>query len=187
MRLFIAIEIDDDVRQRLAEAQRLLAAAPCKVKWVEPRNLHLTLKFLGEVPDHHAGAIADAMTRAARDAKPFEMKVAGVGTFPPKGVPRVVWAGAEAVQVRPLQQRLEAALEALGHEREKRAFHPHLTLGRVKGREGSRELRALMERLEARDFGTCRVGEVVLMQSTLSPAGPTYSPLHHAPLGRGKR
>jgi len=173
MRLFIAIEIDDDVRQRLAEAQRLLAAVPCKVKWVEPRNLHLTLKFLGEVPDHHARAIADAMTRAAREAKPFEMKVAGVGTFPPKGVPRVVWAGAEAMQV--------------GHEREKRAFHPHLTLGRVKGREGSRELRALMESLEARDFGTCRVGEVVLMQSTLSPAGPTYTPLHHAPLGRGER
>ena len=187
MRLFIAIEVDEGVRERLVEAQRQLAKAPCKVKWVEPQNLHLTLKFLGEVPDHQVRAIADAMTRAARDARPFEMKVAGLGTFPPKGVPRVVWAGVEAMQVRPLHRRLEAALEALGHEREKRAFHPHLTLGRVKGREGTRELRSLIEDLAATEFGTAPVAQVVLMQSTLSPAGPTYTPIHHAPLGRGKR
>jgi len=186
LRLFIAIALDEDVRQRLAEARRHLAAAPCKVKWVEAQNLHLTLKFLGEVEEGQLEAIAQAMTEAAAPAEPFEMRIAGVGSFPPRGVPRVVWAGVEAPDVHPLHRRLEGILARLGHEPEKRALRPHVTMGRVKGREGARQLRALIKTIAGRDFGRCRVGEIVLMRSTLSPTGPTYTPLRRAPLAGGE-
>jgi len=126
------------------------------------------------------------MAEAAGPVEPFDFEVAMLGTFPPRGAPRVVWAGIEDAGggLTRLHKGLERGLQALGFEREKRAFHPHLTLGRVKERRGTERLRALIEHEAATRFGTQRVEGLVLLQSVLSPKGPTYTPLRRATLGR---
>jgi len=178
VRTFIAIELDDAIRERLGQAQERLRACRCKVKWVEPQNIHLTLKFLGEIEEGVVEAVSDVMASAAAAVKPFELTVAGVGAFPPRGAPRVVWVGIErAGGLVQLHGGLEDGLERLGFEREKRRFSPHVTLGRVKDRRGGPSLRPLLEAEAPADFGVQAVEEVVLFRSVLSSSGPTYTAL----------
>jgi len=177
VRTFIAIEFDDAIRRRLVQAQERLREAGCKVRWARAEQMHVTLKF---------GAVAEAMAHAAEAVAPFEVEVAGLGAFPPRGAPRVVWAGVEdpGGHVQQLQARLEPRLEGLGFERERRAFHPHLTLGRVKDRHGADRLRERIEGHPARRFGRERIEELVLFQSELKPTGAVYTPLRRQRLGR---
>jgi len=174
MRVFVAIEISDEVRAELARTQQTLAVASAKVKWVAPENIHLTLKFLGDIDEETAGPVRAAMAAAAGGG-PFAFEVAGLGTFPPRGKPRVVWAGVtEGAQAATrLQAKLEAALRPLGFRAEKR-FVPHLTLGRVKSPKGADELMARIEGHAGAAFGTCSAAEMTLFQSTLTPQGAVY-------------
>jgi len=186
VRTFIAIEFDDAIRRRLVQAQERLREAGCKVRWARAEQMHVTLKFLGEIAPATVGAVAEAMAHAAEAVAPFEVEVAGLGAFPPRGAPRVVWAGVEdpGGHVQQLQARLEPRLEGLGFERERRAFHPHLTLGRVKDRHGADRLRERIEGHPARRFGRERIEELVLFQSELKPTGAVYTPLRRQRLGR---
>ena len=186
MRTFIAIEFDDAIRQRLVQAQERLREAGCEVRWARAEQMHLTVKFLGEIDPATVGAVAEAMAHAAEAVAPFEVEVAGLGAFPPRGAPRVVWAGVEdpGGHVQQLQARLERRLEPLGFERERRAFHPHLTLGRVKDRHGADRLRERIEGQPARRFGRQHIEELVLLQSELKPTGAVYTLLRRQGLGR---
>ncbi|MFP4055272.1 MAG: RNA 2',3'-cyclic phosphodiesterase [Candidatus Brocadiia bacterium] len=184
MRAFIAIELDPAIRQRLAEAQEPLRQAGGKVKWVGAERMHLTVKFLGEIEEGQVDAVAEAMGAATAAAEPFEIALAGLGSFPPRGAPRVVWAGVRDASgaLADLHRRLEGELEALGFEREKRPFRPHLTLGRVKDRRAGRALAPLIAQQESTDFGTQVVDALVLFQSVLSPQGPTHTALRRQAL-----
>jgi 2'-5' RNA ligase len=113
------------------------------------------------------------------------MTVKGVGAFPAASRPQVIWVGAETPGVlKELVERLEERLEPLGIPREERAFKSHLTLGRAKGPKGKERLQKAIEQMSDRIFGEVQVEEVLLMQSELSPDGPTYTPLHRAPLAQ---
>ena len=185
MRTFIAVELDDAIRERLGQAQDRLREAPCKVKWVRPAQMHVTLKFLGEIDPAVVDDVAKAMAWAAEAAEPCALRVAGLGTFPPRGAPRVVWAGIEDASgmLGLVHKRLARALEPMGFEPEKRAFRPHLTLGRVKERSGTERLRDLLAGQEGAELGTQDVSEIVLFQSVLSPQGATYTALRRVTLG----
>ena len=184
MRTFIAIELGDAIRERLAHAQERLRACRCGVKWVRPEQIHLTVKFLGEIDEGAAADVAAAMAAAAEGVGGLDLRVAGLGAFPPRGAPRVVWAGIEEPSGRlaTLHKRLDLELEKLGIERETRPFHPHATLGRVKDRRAGRPLRALIDTQRTAEFGARTVDDMVLLRSVLSPTGPTYTPLHRQPL-----
>lgn len=184
MRLFVAINLDPSLKTPLAEIQGKLKATEAPVSWVKPEQLHLTLKFLGEVAEAALPLLQDALGRCLAEVAAFSLALSGLGTFPPKGTPRVIWVGVSegGPEVGELNARIEEALHPLGFPREDRPFHPHLTLGRVKG---TRHLQPLLERLrslEVKELGRMRVRFVDLMRSDLHPHGAIYTLVHRVPL-----
>ncbi|MEM2192349.1 MAG: RNA 2',3'-cyclic phosphodiesterase [Candidatus Hadarchaeales archaeon] len=178
VRAFVAVKISDEVRRKLVEVQGALAKAGAEQKLVEPENLHLTLKFLGEVQQEKIRRIVEKVSEAVAGTEPFDIHVAGIGAFPSIGYARVVWAGmAEGGEkVAEVQKKIDSALTSLGFSPE-RDFHPHITLSRVKFvREKARFVEFLKEMAKA-DFGVTRVDSVSLEQSTLTSKGPIYSTL----------
>jgi len=174
MRAFVAIEVSDEIRAELERARQQLARCPANVKWVTPTNVHLTLKFLGDVDPEAVEQVKAAMAEASGDGA-VALAVTGLGSFPPRGRPRVLWAGvsAGADAVSRLQAKLEAALRPLGFKQEHR-FVPHLTIGRVKSPKGAHELIPMLERHADTKFGSCAAAEMVLYESKLTPQGAVY-------------
>lgn len=175
-RLFVAIELEPALRARLAAVARDLSRCGPGVKWVEEWNYHLTLKFLGEVPEDQVPALDEALGGAAAGAGPFILSIGRLGAFPGRGNPRVIWAGVTGgvAECLHLQKRVEEAVARLGFAREERSFSPHLTLGRIKqalppGLAG--RIRAGQEQA----FGDSAVNDITLMESRLTPGGPLYS------------
>jgi 2'-5' RNA ligase len=177
-RLFYAVAMTDEVRRRAAEAQRELGREAGRiVKWVEPKIMHITLKFVGWVPEGRVEDCIAAGREVAAGGRRGKLLLRGAGAFPSARRPRVLWIGAEGDV-----DLLSAAAEALDRrmaemglaEAEGRPFAAHLTLGRV--RQGARPP-DMTEALAAYDgvgFGEAPVGEVLLMRSHLQPSGPVY-------------
>src|ERR1700745_1541462 len=137
MRLFVAIEISAEIRQRINEFVTRLQPRLSNARWVRPEGLHITLKFLGNVPDERRPVIEQALRRI--DAIRFEVSVQRIGVFPNQRSPRVLWVGIESgLDLPNLAKESDNVLASLGFEREKRAFTPHVTLARFK--EGTRTL-----------------------------------------------
>jgi 2'-5' RNA ligase len=184
VRLFVAVNLPDDVRAAVWEAAAPLRALPAPIRWVAPDILHLTLKFLGDVATDRETAVVEGLEAAVQGAKPFAMEIGGFGAFPRPNRPRVVWVGCEATPpLELLQHRVEREMLALGFPLEGRPFHPHVTLGRVRKDARSPDLAALeptMQDLALHDVVTVR--SIDLMQSTLRPDGATYSVRHAAAL-----
>lgn len=180
MRLFVAAELDDAVRRSAAEIQARLRKA-CEadnrraISWVAPENLHFTLQFIGEVEPGVSRQVVEQLTPPF-DVPPFDVSVAGVGTFPPSGPPRVVWLGVAdgGVPLAALAREVNARLDQVGLPRDDRPFRAHLTLGRVKGPTGPRVRDALAASRDA-VAGRCRIERVTLFESRLSPRGSTYA------------
>jgi 2'-5' RNA ligase len=186
IRTFIAVETSEAVRRRAVELIRALDVAGADVKWVEPQNMHLTLKFLGDVAEADVPGVCQAVQEAVAGVQPFDMAVRGAGAFPSAGRPRTLWlgaaAGAEAMIA--LQAAVEKPLRALGFPKEHRRFEPHLTIGRVRGGGPTvAELGRLVRQFSDFDAGPFRVVETVVFASHLSPKGATYEALGRAPLG----
>lgn len=177
MRLFIAINLPAGLRQRLWEAAEPLRAASYPVRWVGPEGIHVTLKFLGEVQPAREAEILAGIAAAVQGSKRFDLGLGGFGAFPSVNRPRVLWAGCEPVPaLELLQHGVEQEMERLGFPVEGRAFHPHVTLGRVQrdARGGAfRDLEARIERLEF--SGATLVESVDLMESQLSRDGARYA------------
>ena len=186
MRLFVAVNFPIKLRRRIASATKGLRKLKMPTRWVEPEKLHLTFKFIGEVRDEKAEELAEALVRAAGDLRPFEIRFSQVGAFPSLRGPKIVWLGVELTgDLRFVKHDLEHVFSEVGIERETRAFHPHVTLGRVEGnaRAGAfRELERLARQIEVED--TYRVSHIDLMRSRLRPAGPEYTAYKVAALGR---
>jgi 2'-5' RNA ligase len=184
MRLFVAVHLPEEIRGRLAVVQDRLRSVRADVSWVRPGNIHLTLKFLGEVEPARLDRIRTALGEVARASEPCEAAVAGIGSFGGR-IPRVVWAGitegAEALVA--LGGRVDAAMAGVGFPRESRPFSPHLTLGRVRSPRNAAEFLGAL-RAEARaDFGATRVTAFYLMESQLNPQGSIYTVIDSFPLG----
>lgn len=184
MRCFIALEIPDHVKTRISGLIGSLKPLSRAVRWVRPENVHLTLKFLGEVPERLLPDINEAIAKAVSGHEPFALSARGTGAFPSKSRPRVVWAGlVESNGLMRLHEDIERAMERLGFIPENREFRAHLTIGRVKGSGG---LSGLMRELESHaevEFGKFEAGEIVLMKSDLLPSGAVYSVLSAFRLG----
>ncbi len=179
IRTFIACEISPKLRERLGrEMGRLREAAPL-VAWVKPENVHLTLKFLGDVKEDDLGELFEELEAEAEGFGPFSLEVRGVGAFPNWRNPRVVWAGMgegaeEAVRLAGL---VEDLCVDLGYEAEHRPFRPHLTLGRVKIPAHGHGLEGAAREMGGIPFGHIDVDEVVVYMSSLRRTGPVYSPM----------
>ncbi len=178
VRAFIGIDIDEAVRQKLVAAQEQLEATGAQLKLVEPPNIHVTIKFLGEVPEDRIPAITEALGRATKGTGQFDIGVRGIGAFPGLQYIRVVWAGVGegGDEIIGLQQKIERELEPLGFRRE-RDFVPHLTIARVKTARGKERLAAFVKDMGDAEFGVTRAGAVELKQSALTPKGPIYTTL----------
>lgn len=178
MRLFIAVDINAQVRKRIEQIQRGLqretGLMKGPVKWVGPDLIHLTLKFLGEVPDQAVGEVCRLAEETARSHSAFEMKVQGLGTF---GRPaRVLWAGIEDCPVlRALQEDLEGRLETAGWPREDRAFSAHLTLCRMKDPKAGARLAEALQGQTSLTLGSVWVDRVIVYESQLQAGGPVYT------------
>jgi 2'-5' RNA ligase len=180
IRTFIAVPVTDEARQRVGDAERELASAGAAVKWVEPRNVHLTLKFLGDTKTRQIDDLAAAIRESLLGAAVFDLELAGIGTFPPgRRNIRVIWIGTGEGKERlaDLARRVEDACGRVGFAKEARPFAAHLTVGRV--RPGSGSLDRLAARVAEVTFNPLKVAveRVNLTRSELSPKGPTYTVL----------
>jgi 2'-5' RNA ligase len=184
MRLFVAINFPADLREALWRAAQPLREAGFPIRWVGPEELHLTLKFLGEVAADREPELVACLDAAVRGAKPFVLPVGGFGAFPTASRPRVVWAGCEPLPALEwLQHRVEHEMHQLGFPLEGRAFRPHLTLGRARRDTRAADFRELEDRLNALAFAAeALVSSVDLMQSHLTPGGAHYTRRYAAAL-----
>lgn len=184
MRLFVAVQLPAEVRERLGRAQDRLRGARADVSWVKPVSLHVTLKFLGETEPKRVERVHAALAEAASSAAPFAVTIAGVGTFGGR-VPRVVWAGIGdgAEPLGRLARAVESELARIGFPKEQRAFSAHLTLGRVRSAANVPDLLTALREATADHFGAAPVDRFVLMRSELHPSGSIHTVLREFPLG----
>lgn len=184
MRAFVGIGLPPALRRKILEAVTPFRPRLPRVAWVAEENLHVTLKFLGEVPKARIPGVVASLDRSAQGIGPFDLFVESFGAFPPQGAPRVLWAGVrEPLElVGKLQQNMEEFLSGAGFPREGRAFHPHVTVGRAKGPVPAAEVEALLVTFSATLFGVARVRSFQLYESRLAPGGPKYSVLRDFPL-----
>jgi 2'-5' RNA ligase len=188
IRAFIAIDLTPEVRQGLDKvASQLKQALPgIPVRWVAASNIHLTLKFLGDVSLSSLDMLWKMMQTEVEGHKRFEFSVGGLGAFPNPRHCRVVWVGIEAPQeLASLQHGIETSMATLGYSREERPFSPHLTLGRVSRNATSKDAHALAAVLESTKIGFLGVvkgDEVNLYKSDLNPTGSVYTRLFSANL-----
>ena len=175
MRIFIAVDLPQEIRKALGEVQRELRPKTSTTRWVAPESIHITLKFIGEIPEKRLEDINTALTGLTW--KPFTVTVHGVGFFPGMRSPRVFWAGMEAPTLRGLTEQLDTRMERFGFEREKRAFRPHITLARAKDSRIDSSLVSAAAQYEDHDFGSFTVDRMFLFRSTLKPSGAAYEKL----------
>ena len=180
LRLFFAVPLADDLRDvavQLQEAVAKSAGHEARVRWVERENLHLTLKFVGDTAEEDVEKLVQIAEKVAASCSGTSLQVSGVGCFPARGAPRVIWAGVfrDSPELNELAARLDKALQDAGlAEADRNPFATHFTLGRVKDRQCG-ELSSAVRRLGEEPVGEMKVDHFVLMSSELTPQGPIYS------------
>ncbi len=180
MRLFVAVEFDPALRRALARTRDQLPWLGSAVKPVAEELIHLTIRFVGETSDDRIGDVIDAAKSAAEAFAPFSFFVRGLGCFPRSDLARVLWAGIEPCpELTAIARQVESELVARGFPPDPRGFSPHVTLARAKGPPV--RLRAPLDGERPR-FGEQEVDALTVMESRLSPRGPTYVPIASAPL-----
>jgi 2'-5' RNA ligase len=180
IRTFIAVEISEEQRNSARRLIQRLSVAGQSYRWVDPENLHLTLSFLGDVPETEINQVCAVTEKAVAKISSFQFCVAGAGAFPDSIRPRVIWAGVNegTDEFIKLQAAIQNQLSTLGFTADRRQYRPHLTLGRLKraGRFDA-ELSELIEKHAEFDLGTNFADAVVIFSSFLDRSGPTYTPI----------
>ncbi|MCK4607124.1 MAG: RNA 2',3'-cyclic phosphodiesterase [candidate division Zixibacteria bacterium] len=184
MRLFIALPLGPQVEAYLGEIAGLLKQKGGAVKWVDARNIHLTVRFLGDTEEAHVGALKELLDTVAGRHAPVQATIDRLGAFPNLRRPRIFWAGLRDSldALENLATEVEQGVRRLGFEPEQKRFKPHLTLGRVRKNQGLDSLAAFIESFEFVET-PLKLDRLVLFKSTLTPRGPIYDRLHEAMLG----
>lgn len=177
MRTFVSIEIPEDIKDNIEKSIGEMKVTLPPIKWVDKKNLHITMKFLGWVEDRKIDGLTGSLTDLAKNFGTIKVSFAGLGVFPDARRPRVVWVGIDegGDRVKELAERLEEGLSKEGYrEGEDREFSPHLTIGRVKEKIEPEALCAYVEKNKKADYGGFVVKHISLMKSTLRRSGPIY-------------
>lgn len=187
MRLFIAIDLPETIKLTLEKLISKLNESEADVKWVETKNIHLTLKFLGEVDEEKVEKIKQIVSSVSSKNSDYTIKISSLGAFPRVSFPRVIWVGLESgeKETKVIFKELEEKIQKLGIPKEKRAFSAHITIGRVRTPKNKEKLvKSLEDNIAALEDKNLefKATKITLFQSQLSPKGPTYIPLIEAPL-----
>lgn len=187
MRTFIAIELPDEIKNSLARIQSQLKTSGADVKWVEPGNIHLTLKFLSEIDEKKLDKIIEILKDITKNKNYFHIRISSLGAFPKMNFPRVIWVGIDEgdTESKEIAKELEQNLAKIGIPKESRPFSSHITIGRTRSTLNRDKLVQGLKTIED-NFGkenfSFRVTKITLFKSTLTPKGPIYEVLHNASL-----
>lgn len=175
MRVFLAVEIDEKLLDKISNVQKQFMECQAPVKYVETENLHCTLKFFGEIDDNKINDIIEAIDNKIKNHEPFKVSIKKSGVFPNERYIRVLWLGmADVEQFSNLQKDLDEDFIKMGFKKEK-SYIPHLTLGRVKGAKNKEALLQKLKDLGDVEIGEMNIEKIVLKKSELSPQGPIYT------------
>lgn len=187
-RLFCAVKVPANEALEEAIGAFRLELKDARVSWVSPQNLHLTLKFFGDTPNHQVESIVEALHLSAASSPPFSFSVEGCGTFGGIRQPNVIWLGIRnGKPLEALYHNVNQFLAPLGFEPDRKLFTPHLTIGRIKFIQDTVGLRALESEYSGQEFAKVRTGSFYLMESLLRPQGPLYKVVEEFKLGEGHR
>ena len=189
IRVFIAVDlppaIQESVEKQTASLRRTLGDD--LIRWVPAQNMHLTLKFIGNIAASHLDFLKQMLTQSVNSQRQFDLQIGGIGSFPNLKRPRVLWVGIHApADLTSLQKNVEAGAVRLGYEKEERGFSPHLTLGRVRQNFSAADLqriRSALENTQIGRIGTATIEAVHLYKSDLHTDGSIYTKLLSVPLG----
>jgi len=186
MRCFIAIHLDDAIKSQLASAQAYFADLRGKVSWTKREQMHLTIKFLGEVPDERIKPVTDVLRTCAVQVDPFEFPVEQLGCFPASGSQlRILWVGVSApAELVKLNDLLQQSYVELGYPAENRKFTPHLTIARVRHTNNADAYRTVIARHDDFSAGSQQAESVILFRSDLRATGAVYTRLATIPFGK---
>ena len=186
MRGFVAIALPDEIRAALASVQQDLAKSQADVAWVSPANLHVTLKFLDEISDEQARAVTALLQRIAGREASFALSLSGVGAFPSREAPRVVWVGLSEGNeiIARIAEEIEREGAALALPKEMRTFSPHLTIGRVRSPQHRAALVQALATAAWQPPEPWEASSLILYQSVLRADGPRYSVVAEVPLSK---
>ncbi|MDE0300227.1 MAG: RNA 2',3'-cyclic phosphodiesterase [Candidatus Poribacteria bacterium] len=179
IRCFVAIEIPDAVQALLASVQEELGKNIRAASWVKRGNIHLTLKFLGEIASNQINEVKNVMERVASARPPFSMEIGGIGVFPNLTRPRIIWAGVKtgADEIVAIANAVDIGLSRHGYERDEKQYRPHLTLARIKHRINVKPLAQMFRQYDTILGATVVVNQIRVVQSQLRPSGAVYTPL----------
>jgi len=188
IRAFVAFDLPSDIIDHVVRLQSALRARGLRLRWVRPQNLHLTLKFLGDILQADAGTVGQAIQRSGQGMEPLEMTIQGMGVFPGIKRPRVLWIGlgGQIELLRQLYARIEAELSDLGFDREKRGFTAHLTIARFKEAVAPQDLLQAFQELGVYEPRAFLADRLILYKSDLRPQGAIYTPLAEVRLNRSQ-
>lgn len=183
-RSFIAIEANEEVRNSLNEVQKELEQTGADLKLVRSENIHMTLRFLGDISEDRVGLFEDVINKASK-TDPFQIRVKGLGVFPDPGFIRVVWAGVSegSEKVTSLRREVDQELDKINHPPDDKEFTPHFTIARVKSGKAKSEINSIVEDKSDEEWGIVKVDRIELKESELTPKGPIYTTLEKAELG----
>jgi 2'-5' RNA ligase len=178
VRSFIAVDPGEKFHEDIKELEQQLYGKVSGIRWVEPNNVHLTLKFLGTIPSDLIEKLVANLKGAVEGLPHFELRLAGAGVFPDLRRPRVFWIGAssDGNSLQELEAKVSGVVSSLGIPTDDKPFRAHLTIGRFKDRASGTELKGILENTGF-DFGRVLVDRIFLFRSTLTPKGPVYSVL----------
>lgn len=188
MRTFIAVNVADhvlnEVDKLIVKMQNGIVRTGCKLNWVDTENMHLTLKFLGEIDESQAEKVIEVLGNVSIKYSPFVIKFNGLGMFPNKKSPKVLWHGLTKGEhhLKELQLLIDSELNKVGFEKEDREFHPHLTLARINFVKGGSGLDNIVNIYHNYSSGECSIDKITFYKSTLTPNGPIYEVLSEHPL-----
>ena len=183
MRAFLAIDCDDRLKDNISSLIKRLDRGGGNVRWIKKQGMHLTLKFLGNITDLQAQSIDQELRMLKNSFNPFDLSLRGTGRFPASSrFPKVLWVGVDGNDILgSLHREIEQSLSRQGFPKEKRPFHPHLTLGRVKNNNALEHVLSGLDLTKDEFFGRMTVDKCTLFKSTLKPSGAEYTVLAEFP------
>ena len=187
IRNFIAVDIPDEIKDKIAEIQMELQPILPKVSWVKPSNIHLTLKFLGDVAPEQIPSIEDVIRRTVEDQQPFNMEIGSIGAFKNFSQPKVLWIGVttNATPIAKLAESLDSTLNCRSFPKEGRKFIPHLTIARIRNRISLTEFVSYFDAYDQMDYVPIHVKQISLIKSQLNSEGAVYTKLQTVQFGIG--